>query len=235
MAFNWFRRQNESPETPSPQLPQVEGETTTASVPEPATTPDTTDLLAYAKAAYKNIQEKQAQAVETQPDTAQATTSVEDGLAVETGETVTETLEPVTQSVTEIVITENSDVPSLELPETTPTPLSFLERATAERQAKQERLIASSIDVSVPELAPPAIATDASETEVPELAFDDGFVWSTEILAAQGRRAEDVSVEEITWLKKLRQGLEKTRRSILNQLKAIVGQGHFKSSRRYRN
>ena len=44
-------------------------------------------------------------------------------------------------------------------------------------------------------------------------------------MAAQGRRAEDVSIEEITWLKKLRQGLDKTRRGIVNQLKAIVGQG----------
>ncbi len=50
-------------------------------------------------------------------------------------------------------------------------------------------------------------------------------MWSAEILAAQGRRPEDVSLEEITWLKKLRQGLDKTRRSIVNQLKAIVGQG----------
>jgi fused signal recognition particle receptor len=57
------------------------------------------------------------------------------------------------------------------------------------------------------------------------VVFDDGFVWSAEILAAQGRRAEDVTIEEITWLRKLRQGLDKTRRSIINQLKSIVGQG----------
>ncbi|MFN6035051.1 MAG: signal recognition particle-docking protein FtsY, partial [Dolichospermum sp.] len=44
-------------------------------------------------------------------------------------------------------------------------------------------------------------------------------------LAAQGRKAEDISLEEITWLKKLRQGLDKTRRNILNRLKSIVGQG----------
>ncbi|HEY9847321.1 MAG TPA: signal recognition particle-docking protein FtsY, partial [Candidatus Caenarcaniphilales bacterium] len=60
---------------------------------------------------------------------------------------------------------------------------------------------------------------------VPDLAFDEGFLWSAEILAAQGRQADQVSVEEITWLKRLRQGLDKTRRSLVNQLKAIVGQG----------
>ena len=63
------------------------------------------------------------------------------------------------------------------------------------------------------------------DQEIPELVFDDGFVWSAEVLAAQGRLPQDVSIEEITWLKKLRQGLDKTRRNILNQLKAIVGQG----------
>jgi fused signal recognition particle receptor len=45
------------------------------------------------------------------------------------------------------------------------------------------------------------------------------------VLAAQGRRPDTISAEEITWLKRLRQGLDKTRRSLVNQLKAIVGQG----------
>ena len=100
--------------------------------------------------------------------------------------------------------------------------LSFLERAAAERQAKQEKLIASSIETEIPE-----ILTITTETEVtiPELVFDDGFRWSAEVLAAQGRKAEDISIEEITWLKKLRQGLDKTRRNILNRLRSIVGQG----------
>jgi fused signal recognition particle receptor len=60
---------------------------------------------------------------------------------------------------------------------------------------------------------------------MPGLTFDEGFMWSAQVLAAQGRRAEDVSIEEITWLKRLRQGLDKTRRSLINRLKAIVGQG----------
>jgi fused signal recognition particle receptor len=54
---------------------------------------------------------------------------------------------------------------------------------------------------------------------------DEEFVWSAKVLAAQGRKAEDVSEEEINWLKRLRQGLGKTRRGLVNQLKAIVGQG----------
>jgi fused signal recognition particle receptor len=89
-----------------------------------------------------------------------------------------------------------------------------------------ERLIKEAIEEPAPEVQPAAVATAPAVTEeVPGLAFDEGFLWSAEVLAAQGRRAEDISVEEITWLKKLRQGLDKTRRNLVNQLKAIVGQG----------
>jgi fused signal recognition particle receptor len=59
----------------------------------------------------------------------------------------------------------------------------------------------------------------------PESEPDADFVWSAKVLAAQGRKAEDVTEDEINWLKRLREGLGKTRRSLVNQLKAIVGQG----------
>ena len=48
--------------------------------------------------------------------------------------------------------------------------------------------------------------------------FDDAFTWSAEILAAQGRKSEDVSLEEIDWLTRLRQGLEKTRQGFVTEL-----------------
>jgi fused signal recognition particle receptor len=60
---------------------------------------------------------------------------------------------------------------------------------------------------------------------IPEEAFDEGFLWSAEVLSAQGRRPEDVTVEEITWLKKLRKGLQRTSRGLVNDLKAVVGKG----------
>jgi fused signal recognition particle receptor len=64
------------------------------------------------------------------------------------------------------------------------------------------------------------------ETEPdPGITFDAGFRWSAEILAAQGRKPEEVTLEEITWLQKLQQGLGKTRRSLINQLKSLVGRG----------
>ncbi|MCL1470847.1 signal recognition particle-docking protein FtsY [Argonema antarcticum] len=98
--------------------------------------------------------------------------------------------------------------------------------ARDDRQARLERLKATAIEESEPEVQPVvAVTGSATEEEIPGVFFDDGFLWSAEILASQGRRPEDVSVEEITWLKKLRQGLDKTRRNLINQLKAIVGQG----------
>ncbi|MEH2280287.1 MAG: signal recognition particle-docking protein FtsY [Nostoc sp.] len=278
MVFNWFRRQyNDSSNTPSDQKqeetspaqePQPEpGETST---PTAETAPDTTaDLLAFAKAAYKNIQQKQQiEVVETLPDSADAPAPSAQPETVETAiaeitepeateepvSTTVETTQPeVIQAASEEEITEDSSVagiveqPDVKSPELTasevePTPteplatpeatqptapatLSFLERAAAERQAKLEQLIATAIEVPEPEVAQPVATTSEIGEEIPGLVFDDGFVWSAKVLAAQGRSAEDVSIEEITWLKKLRQGLDKTRRGILNQLKAIVGQG----------
>ncbi|MBN3896853.1 MAG: signal recognition particle-docking protein FtsY [Nostoc sp. NOS(2021)] len=271
MVFNWFRRKyNDSSdqkheETPPAQEPQPEPAET--STPTAETAPDTTaDLLAFAKAAYKNIQQKQqAEVVETPPDSADTpapsaqTETAETPIAEitepeateEPVSTTVETSQPeVIQAATESESTEDSSVaaiadqPDVKSPELTaneaePTPtealatpevtapatLSFLERAAAERQAKLEQLIATAIEVPEPKVVQPVAATSQTEEEIPGLVFDDGFVWSAKVLAAQGRSPEDVSIEEITWLKKLRQGLDKTRRSILNQLKAIVGQG----------
>ncbi|MEM8544057.1 MAG: signal recognition particle-docking protein FtsY [Cyanobacteria bacterium P01_H01_bin.119] len=102
--------------------------------------------------------------------------------------------------------------------------LPFWAKAEAERQARLERLQETAIAEPEPE-PEPAAATALAEPAIPEEVLDEAFLWSAEVLAAQGRRAEDISIEEITWLKRLRQGLDKTRRSLINQLKAIVGQG----------
>ena len=109
------------------------------------------------------------------------------------------------------------------------TALPFWARAEAERQERLERLKATAIEEPEAETTAQSTTQAAGQPQtlpsVPDLAFDEGFLWSAEILAAQGRQADQVSVEEITWLKRLRQGLDKTRRSLVNQLKAIVGQG----------
>ncbi|MEA5551297.1 signal recognition particle-docking protein FtsY [Anabaena cylindrica UHCC 0172] len=253
MVFNWFRRQhNDTPDTPE-QQPQGETQPAPETQPEPAaeTTPETEDLLAFAKAAYKNIQQKQQSQIQepatVSEDTPEviseetATPIIEETTEITAIEEirVTEELTPVAvieetteiaaiEEITPVAAIEGSETTETPVSETQPAALSFLERAAAERQAKQERLIANAIELEEPETTstPSSSTTTANvEVEIPELEFDDGFVWSVEVLAAQGRKAEDVSIEEITWLKKLRQSLDKTRRNILNQLKSIVGQG----------
>ncbi|MEM9926065.1 MAG: signal recognition particle-docking protein FtsY [Cyanobacteria bacterium P01_D01_bin.50] len=288
MVFNWFRRQNnKSSDTSSEQKQEqtaVEKEASTKSTETPTSeSPPTeaTDLLAFAKAAYKNIQDKQQTTELTEQSTSEAnveevsesphevteintqaeevTESPEEVTEVpiqaeevtespQTEKVVEENIQPqkpetTSETTSESEATQEDEISEVETEETTSlstseenvaettAPLSFLERARAEREAKQERLVASAIEVpETPEVEQPlsVVSGDTNEEvveEIPELAFDEGFLWSTEVLAAQGRRAEDVSIEEITWLKKLRQGLDKTRRNIVNQLKAIVGKG----------
>ncbi|MEL6164180.1 MAG: signal recognition particle-docking protein FtsY, partial [Cyanobacteria bacterium J06628_3] len=334
MVFNWFRRQNKnSSDTSSEQKQEqekVEQEVSTESneeSSEPESPPaQTEDLLAFAKAAYKNIQSQKQQTTESTdsseqpasdtsteaeetvseevtespqaetevvsqpeevPQTPQAETEVSsqpeevpqtpqaETEVVSQPEEVTESPQAETEvssqpeeiaespqeevevvSQSEEVVEEStttstseaetwdaevteqdaiSEVETSDVPEpAAPANLSFLERAKAEREAKQERLVANAIEVTQTSQTEqsPTVSEDTSEqaTEqtvegTPEIAFDEGFLWSTEVLAAQGRRAEDVSIEEINWLKKLRQGLDKTRRNVVNQLKAIVGKG----------
>ncbi len=53
--------------------------------------------------------------------------------------------------------------------------------------------------------------------------FDDQFTWSAEVLAAQGRAADQISIEEIDWLGRLRKGLEKTRKGFVSGLLDKLG------------
>ena len=110
--------------------------------------------------------------------------------------------------------------------------LSLLEQAAAARQERLRQL-------TVPASQPPTVAAEAtalaandvaaadrplsSEAEPSLGAFDDAFTWSAEVLAAQGRRIEEVSIEEIDWLTRLRRGLEKTRRGFVTQLLETLG------------
>ena len=45
--------------------------------------------------------------------------------------------------------------------------------------------------------------------------FDDNFTWSAMILAAQGKELNQISLDEIDWLTKLRRGLEETRKGFV--------------------
>ena len=113
--------------------------------------------------------------------------------------------------------------------------LSLLEQAAAQRQQRLQELTAQetpgeSEGLTAPGGLPGAPFTGAAPAvavtpgDDPQLgAFDDTFTWSAEVLAAQGRSAEQVSLEEIDWLGRLRRGLEKTRRGFVTQLLDSLG------------
>ena len=55
--------------------------------------------------------------------------------------------------------------------------------------------------------------------EEPSLGdFDDTFAWSAKVLEAQGKKADKISLDEINWLSRLQQGLEKTRKGLVTDL-----------------
>ena len=118
--------------------------------------------------------------------------------------------------------------------------LSLLELAAAQRAQRQQEIRERALD-GTPEPAttapipsaplqaagsPSAIGAPASPTDeaAPQLgAFDEEFTWSAEVLAAQGRQLDDISLEEIDWLGRLRRGMEKTRRNFVTQLLDTLG------------
>lgn len=101
-------------------------------------------------------------------------------------------------------------------PQPTPEPQpSLLEQAMAKRQ---ERLAV----LQTPEA--PAVEDRQGDGDDPSLgALDDAFLWSAEVLAAQGRSVDDVSLEEIDWLSRLRRGMEKTRQGFVTGLLERLG------------
>jgi len=224
MVFNWFERQAPSPGEPpsTPDSPEVEQQPPADPVqvkPEPDHSAPQDDVeqkaeepedeaLVWAREAYARLKEQQ-QAAASAPTTPVSTSP----------EAKPEpTLEPTAASEPEVS------------PEPTPAPTvggSLLEQAAAQRQQRQQEQEVRALEVapaSTPE--PPATtssvpAADAVEPTLGE--FDDDFTWSAEVLAAQGRRADQISLEEIDWLGRLRRGLEKTRQGFVTSLLENLG------------
>jgi fused signal recognition particle receptor len=203
MVFNWFRRkfdksdsssesaqENTEQVAESPVVEPVETEAEPEVASPPAETQVDTDYLAWAKAAYQNIQQQQTTPV-AEIDRTDEPAIVEDAILPEPDDTN----EPIAETPVE--------------PTDENTPIW----ARDDRQQRLDRLKATAIPTEVP--AAPAA----------DIALDDDFLWSAKVLADQGRTPEQVSLDEINWLKKLRQGLDKTRRGFVNQFKALIGQG----------
>ncbi|MEM6598461.1 MAG: signal recognition particle-docking protein FtsY [Cyanobacteria bacterium P01_D01_bin.36] len=267
-AFNWFERSYEEPkEDAQGSEANADSESKEGEASAPASSED---YLNWAKAAYQNIQARQAE--DDEPDTesdsdeavlesdAEPGSSADEESQVDTDAAVAEdspptSVEEPTSEEPTSVEEPTSEEPTSEEPvfdpsetddsaaaeseadtvaesdeEANPTsePTSTqafwakTEQATAEREARLQRLEEEAILEPEPEPDP----APPEQKFVPlDIDLDEAFLWSAEVLASQGRRPDEISLEEITWLNKLRQGLDKTRRGLVNQLKAIVGQG----------
>ncbi|MEG4340133.1 MULTISPECIES: signal recognition particle-docking protein FtsY [unclassified Microcoleus] len=228
--------ETEVSETAAAEVPAAEAEiATVAEVAEPATIEATEPIELEPAPTAPTVAEVPEVAA---PATVEATEAIEID-ATEPAE-IPETLQPTAGAIDIAPIAQQLEVtaenieiaePATEVVETeslasdgeVAEALPFWARAQADRMERIERLKETALEE--PEVIAAAAERAAIIEEIPGFAFDEGFLWSSEILASQGRRPDQVSVEEITWLQKLRKGLERTRRSLINRLKAIVGQG----------
>lgn len=220
MVFNWFRRQfnkEEAEEQDTP--PAVEAEQDAPSDDsedgdDAEETSEAEDYRSWAETAFQKIQERQQEppAEAVAPDVAAQSSATDEVIAASDVEA---------ESPSTAEVTPEAD----SFPEATPTAAEIEEIDAAEPEAATPPDPIAETPAPVAKTEAPSQPSPAAKPTPSDLQFDEGFLWSAEVLAAQGRRPEDVSVEEISWLQKLRQGLGKTRRGLANQLKSVVGQG----------
>ncbi len=218
MVFNWFERQAEESPTPEPTptpapTPEPMAGGTDAPVsaapeptPAPAASEEEDEALVWAREAYARLKAQQ-----------QAAASVAEAAPEPTPA-------PSPEPAPTPSPTPTPGPAQLATPSPAPAPgLSLLEQAAAQRQQRQQDLDERALEAPpAPTPAPtPAPAVDSEEPQLGD--FDQDFTWSAEVLAAQGRRVDQVSLEEIDWLGRLRRGLEKTRQGFVTSLLENLG------------
>lgn len=208
MVFNWFRRQFNPSETPS-ESPVPE-----ESVGIPAETPETAEEIAETPAEIP--EPAPAQDPEVPPAVSADTLAWAKAAYENIKKQQTETEAPAPapeapsseETAPEVAATEPTPeipVPTETTPDTDDTPAWAKESVQDRLAALKEQSIEAPIEA--------------------DFQLDEDFLWSARVLADQGRSPEEVALEEIAWLKKLRQGLNKTRLGLVNQVKALIGQG----------
>ena len=226
MVFNWFERQAEESPTPEPTptpapTPEPMAGGTDAPVsaapeptPAPAASEEEDEALVWAREAYARLKAQQQAAASVAEAAPQPTPAPSPEPAPTPSPTPTPGPAPLPTP-------SPSPLPT---PSPAPTPgLSLLEQAAAQRQQRQQDLDERALEAPpAPTPAPtPAPAVDSEEPQLGD--FDQDFTWSAEVLAAQGRRVDQVSLEEIDWLGRLRRGLEKTRQGFVTSLLENLG------------
>ena len=220
MVYDWFNRAA-ADDAKQPEAPeaQAQGEAQVQAQPDPDQAAQ--DSLEWAKAAYARLkaQQEAQQAAAAAPAPEPPPQPASDALSEPQSDLNAESeSEPDSAPVSERKAQpEPKPEPEAEpVAEQAPPALSLLEQAAAQREQRQQALVA--------EEPPAAEAPAAAEDSEPSLgAFDDSFTWSAEVLAAQGKRVDQVSLEEIDWLSRLRSGLEKTRQGFVTQLLENLG------------
>ncbi len=203
-------------ELPSPPTESEPADVIEEPEPEPA--------LAVAEeslAAAASDESELVDSISVEPEPIDADSTELEPIEPESTEPESTEPEPVEPEASEPVVALDV-APTIETEPVSEPALPFWAQAQAEREERLARLQAEAILEPKPESEP---APPAPVYEPLDIDLDEAFLWSAEVLASQGRRADQISLEEITWLNKLRQGLDKTRRGLVNQLKAIVGQG----------
>ena len=226
MVFNWFERQAEESPTPEPTpTPAPTPEPTAGGAdapvsasaeptPAPAASEEEDEALVWAREAYARLKAQQQAAASVAEAALEPTPAPSPEPAPSPSPTPTPGPAPLPTP---------SPAP-LPTPSPAPAPgLSLLEQAAAQRQQRQQDLDERALEAPpAPTPAPtPAPAVDSEEPQLGD--FDQDFTWSAEVLAAQGRRVDQVSLEEIDWLGRLRRGLEKTRQGFVTSLLENLG------------
>ena len=101
------------------------------------------------------------------------------------------------------------------------------EQALKEQQLKEQALKEQELKEQDQQVIDKTKLKDLSSKEDNREAklgeFDDEFTWSAMVLAAQGKQINQISVDEIDWLSKLRRGLEETRKGFVTELLEKLG------------
>ena len=226
MVFNWFERQAEESPTPEPTptpapTPEPMADGTDAPVsaapeptPAPAASEEEDEALVWAREAYARLKAQQQAAASVAEAAPQPTPAPSPEPAPTPSPTPTPGPAPLaTPSPSPLPTQPPAPVPGL----------SLLEQAAAQRQQRQQDLDERALE-ALPAPTPAPTPAPAVDSEEPQLGdFDLNFTWSAEVLAAQGRRVDQVSLEEIDWLGRLRRGLEKTRQGFVTSLLENLG------------
>ena len=236
MVFDWFRRRQvrkpaeddqssrvKSPQVKSPEAPPASPVieqtlpplgTSPAPEPSPAWQPPVPSPPGEPAGATASAEGSTAPQPETTPSVEASQDTLDWAKAAYTRLKAEQTAKTVAAQPTSPV----AEAPSPPPPPPSEAGMGLLARAAAEREQRQAALDEQAIGAESSRQA------DGVVTPEPGLgSFDEEFTWSAEVLAAQGRQVEDVSLEEIHWLGRLRRGMEKTRRGLVTQLLNSMG------------